>query len=87
LFDFKIYRDKDLLLFGYIENENRLQKVELHVKEFEISCQMNIDKNIFKSAEHMVENYLYAKNKNLRNLVQSYKEIKEFTPFKGAKTE
>ena len=45
---------------------------------------MNIDKNIFKSAEQMVEQYLYKRNKNLRNLVQSYKELDGFIPFKGA---
>ncbi len=31
LFDFKIYRDKDLLLFGYLEKDNDVQKVEIKV--------------------------------------------------------
>jgi hypothetical protein len=47
---------------------------------------MNIDLNIFKSARHMVENYLYSKNKQLRGLVEKYYEVPGFFPFKGAQT-
>jgi hypothetical protein len=37
LFDFKIYKDKDLILFGYLERENCWQKVEVLVEHFDIT--------------------------------------------------
>jgi hypothetical protein len=47
---------------------------------------MNVDLNIFKNAEYMIENYLYIKNKQLKLLVSDYKEVSGVYPFKGART-
>ncbi len=65
LYDFKLYKDKDLLLFGYLENNNHIEKVELQVQQFEISIDMNLDKNIFRDADQLVEQYLYKTQSSL----------------------